>query len=75
MGLKEDLLAKILQRMSPCPKVCENQPPYGTGVYDIKTGLEFKKPITTPTQEIINPILIGGDTYLEVGDNEYLMFT
>jgi hypothetical protein len=33
-------------------------------------------PTSTPTQLVlINPILVGVDEYIEVGTNEYLMFT
>lgn len=46
-GTTEELLALILQQMSPCPDVCNNVDPYGAGVYDIRSGLripELKEP-------------------------------
>ena len=57
-GTTEELLALILQQMSPCPDVCNNVDPYGSDVYDIRSGLripELKEPpcycytITTPS--------------------------
>lgn len=40
-GTTEELLALILQQMSPCPNVCNNVDPYGSGVYDIRSGLRI----------------------------------
>jgi hypothetical protein len=37
-GTTEQLLSAILQTITPCPNVCDNTIPYGTGTYDIKTG-------------------------------------
>jgi len=40
-GSTEELLGRILQAMTPCPEICDNTEPYGTGVYDIKSGLRL----------------------------------
>jgi len=46
-GTTEELLGRILQAITPCPEICNNTDPYGSGTYDIKTGLRFKTN-TTP---------------------------
>ena len=40
-GTTEQLLARILQVITPCPEVCNNTDPYGTGTYDIRSGLRI----------------------------------
>lgn len=40
-GTTEELLGRILQTMTPCPEICDNTDPYGTGVYDIRSGLRI----------------------------------
>ena len=40
-GTTEELLGRILQAMTPCPEICDNTDPYGTGVYDIRSGLRI----------------------------------
>ena len=40
-GTTEELLSLILQQISPCPEVCNNEDPYGSGLYDIRTGLKL----------------------------------
>ena len=77
MGIREDLLAKILQVKTPCPIVCENNPPYGTGIYDIKTGLELAEEVGGGggEQTLLNAILVDSGIYLQVGINEYLKYT
>jgi len=76
MGIREDLLAKILQIKTPCPIVCENNAPYGTGVYDIKTGLELVGEVGGGSKQIIaDAILVSNNIYLQVGNNEYLRYT
>lgn len=47
-GTTEELLALILQRISPCPEVCDNVAPYGAGVYDIRTGLRMPELVEPP---------------------------
>jgi len=47
-GTTEELLAYILQAITPCPNICDGTwETYGTDVVDIKTGLRFKTN-TTP---------------------------
>ena len=77
MGIREDLLTKILQVKTPCPIVCENDAPYGTGVYDIKTGLELTEEVGGGgggEQTLLNAILVDSGIYLQVGINEYLKY-
>lgn len=38
-GTTEQLLSAILQAITPCPDICDNQPPYTIGPSDIRTGL------------------------------------
>ena len=38
-GTTEELLAMILQTITPCPDICDNQPPYIVGPSDIHSGL------------------------------------
>jgi hypothetical protein len=40
-GTTEELLSKILEVITPCPYVCDNLDPYGSGTYDIRTGLKL----------------------------------
>ena len=75
MGITEDLLTKILQVKTPCPIVCENNAPYGTGIYDIKTGLEITEEVGGGEQTLLNAILVDSGIYLQVGINEYLRYT
>jgi hypothetical protein len=49
-GTTEELLSLILQQISPCPEVCNNEDPYGSGLYDIRTGLKL-----SPNGESILP--------------------
>ena len=61
---------------TPCPS-CGPQPtPTPTiSVTPTRTPTPTPTPSSTPTQQILdNPILIGVDTYLSVGDNLYLTF-
>ena len=37
-GTTEELLSKILEVITPCPYVCNNEDPYGSGTYDIRNG-------------------------------------
>jgi len=74
MGITEDLLTKILQVKTPCPIVCENNAPYGTGIYDIKTGLEIAEEVGGGEQTLLNAILVDSGIYLQVGINEYLKY-
>jgi len=61
---------------TPCPS-CGPQPtPTPTiSVTPTRTPTPTPTPSSTPSQEILdNPILIGVDTYLSVGENQYLTF-
>lgn len=68
-GTTEELLALILQQISPCPDVCNNVDPYGTGVYDIRSGLKIEPPcycytVTTSSGTTTDIVYIdcGGST-------------
>ena len=78
MGVKEDLLSKWLQLKTPCLIVCDNISPYGIGPYDIKTGLNLPELPSNGgggDDQLTNAIIIGPNTYLHVGNNEYLKYT
>ena len=38
-GTTEELLSAILQAITPCPDICDNQPPYTTTASNIQSGL------------------------------------
>jgi hypothetical protein len=37
-GTTEELLSAILQAITPCPDICDNQSPYTAGTSDIHSG-------------------------------------
>ena len=64
---------------TPCPSCGPIPTPSATPIpltpSPTPTSTPTPTPTSTPTQEILdNPILIGDDTYLSVGDNLYLIF-
>ena len=38
-GTTEELLSAILQAITPCPDICDNQPPYTTNSSNVNSGL------------------------------------
>jgi len=38
-GTTEELLSALLQSQTPCPDICNNEPPYNNGVNSIQSGL------------------------------------
>jgi hypothetical protein len=57
-------------RLTPSPSESPTETPTPT-----PTGTPISTPSPTPAEQIIvDPLLIGNDEYLSVGDNEYLQF-
>jgi len=59
---------------TPCPS-CGPQPTPSTTPTSTPTSTPTPTPTPTPTQQILdNPILMGPDTYLSIGENLFLTF-